>query len=350
MKLSIITTVYKAEKDLPRLLDSMMALKSTELEFYMINNGSPDGCGEILTKYAKLDSRFKIHTLKENIGYIGARNLGIQQVEADYVGFCDSDDYLEPNGYDNALLELQSYLPDFYIACFNQVFSESRIKIVTPPYEFGLYVQDDVKGIISPQSFGPLDSNQASLSGFVWKHIYKLDVLRRNRLFFHKDIQPYEDEIFNIDVIKSSAKILVSKQVLYNYVVNESSITSKMRQQFNLEEEWDRVLSIYKLRQERWTSNNEIIASKNIIIDYIYGCMLWTGKCNNQPISKSSKTLKRLCEKDRSVLEDIYSDVNLNRLNFFIKTCLLNNHQAILIFLSRLYFSLTRTNRHKSTR
>ena len=47
MKLSIITTAYKAEQDLPRLLDSMMAQKAPELEFFLIDNGSPDRCGEI---------------------------------------------------------------------------------------------------------------------------------------------------------------------------------------------------------------------------------------------------------------------------------------------------------------
>ena len=59
MKVSIITTIYKAEKDLPRLLDSMMALKSPELEFFLIDNGSPDRCGEICAEYASRDSRLR---------------------------------------------------------------------------------------------------------------------------------------------------------------------------------------------------------------------------------------------------------------------------------------------------
>ena len=98
MKISIITTVYKAEQDLPRLLDSMMAQKSPGLEFFLIDNGSPDRCGEICREYAKKDPRFTVYTLKENIGYIRARNLGIKVCDGDYVGFCDSDDYLEPGG------------------------------------------------------------------------------------------------------------------------------------------------------------------------------------------------------------------------------------------------------------
>ena len=74
MKLSIITTIYKAEKDLPRLLDSMMQQKSPELEFFLIDNGSPDRCGEIAAEYAMRDSRFTLYTIKDNIGYIRARN------------------------------------------------------------------------------------------------------------------------------------------------------------------------------------------------------------------------------------------------------------------------------------
>ena len=109
MKVSIVTTIYKAEKDLPRLLDSMMALKSPKLEFFLIDNGSPDRCGEICAEYAKKDNRFFVRTLEENIGYIRARMLGVQECHGDYVGFCDSDDHLEPGGYDHAIREIAEY-------------------------------------------------------------------------------------------------------------------------------------------------------------------------------------------------------------------------------------------------
>ena len=102
MRISIVTTIYKAEKDLPRLLESMMSLKSPDLEFFLIDNGSPDRCGEICKEYAKKDDRFFVRTLEDNIGYIRARMLGIRECHGDYVGFCDSDDYLEPDGYDHA--------------------------------------------------------------------------------------------------------------------------------------------------------------------------------------------------------------------------------------------------------
>ena len=58
MKISIITTIYKAERDLPRLLESMMAQESSELEFFLIDNGSPDKCGEICEEYKRKDKRF----------------------------------------------------------------------------------------------------------------------------------------------------------------------------------------------------------------------------------------------------------------------------------------------------
>ena len=83
MRISIVTTIYKAEKDLPRLLDSMMALRNPDLEFYLIDNGSPDRCGEICAEYARKDSRFFVLTLKENIGYIRARMLGLKECHGD---------------------------------------------------------------------------------------------------------------------------------------------------------------------------------------------------------------------------------------------------------------------------
>ena len=83
MKVCIITTVYNAAEDLPRLLNSMMAQKSSELEFFLIDNGSTDNSRSICEEYAKLDNRFKIFIIKENVGYICARNIGIKEVTAD---------------------------------------------------------------------------------------------------------------------------------------------------------------------------------------------------------------------------------------------------------------------------
>lgn len=335
MKLSIITTIYKAEKDLPTLLDSMIAMKSSNLEFFMIDNGSPDRCGEILKKYAEKDSRIKILTLKNNIGYIKARNLGLDMVDADYVGFCDSDDYLEVGGYDIAIDELLMTEADCYIGCYKE-HSKTRERVMEPPYKFGYYEYDDIKQKILPQCFGEYNSKE-SLRGFVWKQIYSKRIIDSKKIRFLLGIQPYEDEIFNIDIIKSCKNLIISSNILYNYNVNYNSITSKMFKSFNLQDEWSRIVNCFKLRIEKCENDVERSASCISLIRKIYICVLWTAKTSIS-LKNSSKILKRLCFEDIDILLYIYSsNLNMNFQDKWIKWCLLNKKQHLLLSTIKFY-------------
>lgn len=272
MKISIITTVYKAERDLPRLLDSMMQQKSPELEFFLIDNGSPDRCGEICLEYAKRDSRFKVYTIKENVGYIRARNIGMQVCDGDYIGFCDSDDYLEPGGYDRAIDKIREKDCDLYITAYRTVFGNSEA-VNLNPYPTGFYTGTDITEKILPQAFGNLPEKPA-LNGFAWKQIFKRSIILDNGLAFLPELQPYEDQIFNIDVIKNCGGIYIDDNIIYNYVVNEESITAKIFSDFDSAKEWNRLGLLYSEKKKRAVSEKEIEAYNNGALAYIYGIVL----------------------------------------------------------------------------
>ena len=76
MKISIILPIYEVEKYLRKCLDSIINQTYSDLEIILINDGSPDMCGEICDEYSKVDNRIKvIH--QENEGVSGARNCGM---------------------------------------------------------------------------------------------------------------------------------------------------------------------------------------------------------------------------------------------------------------------------------
>ena len=261
MKVSIITTIYKAEKDLPRLLDSMMALKSPELEFFLIDNGSPDRCGEICAEYAEKDSRFFIRSLKDNIGYIRARMLGIHECHGDYVGFSDSDDYLEPSGYDRAIEILKRHDCDMLIGAYN-VHTGNKVIQNFPPFMPGVYVDEKIKNDISPQAFGCLRS-RSRLHGFMWKHIYRLSILRHVNISLEEAIQPWEDQLFNIDVIKNCNHIYVDNLILYNYFANGNSITAELYKHFDGVDFWRKTRLLYLEKVKRASTDLEKRANAN---------------------------------------------------------------------------------------
>lgn len=98
-KVSIIIPVYNAEAFLSQCLDSVINQTLKEIEVICINDGSTDGSGKVLDLYAQKDVRIRvIH--KCNEGVAAARNVGLSVASGDYVGFVDSDDWIDADFYE----------------------------------------------------------------------------------------------------------------------------------------------------------------------------------------------------------------------------------------------------------
>lgn len=96
--ISVIVPVYKAEPYLQRCVDSIRNQTYSNLEIILVDDGSPDRCGEMCDALAKEDKRIRvIH--KENGGLSSARNAGLDIASGAYIGFVDSDDWIDLNMY-----------------------------------------------------------------------------------------------------------------------------------------------------------------------------------------------------------------------------------------------------------
>lgn len=91
--ISVIVPCYNVEQYLPKCVDSILSQTYTNLEIFLVDDGSPDNCGRICDEYAMKDNRIKvIH--KKNGGLSDARNVAIDVAKGEYVTFVDSDDYV----------------------------------------------------------------------------------------------------------------------------------------------------------------------------------------------------------------------------------------------------------------
>ena len=96
--ISVIVPVYNVKPYLRKCLDSIINQSYRDLEILIIDDGSTDGSGDICDEYRK-DDRIKVfHT--ENRGLSAARNLGLDSASGDWIGFVDSDDWIEPDMYE----------------------------------------------------------------------------------------------------------------------------------------------------------------------------------------------------------------------------------------------------------
>jgi glycosyltransferase involved in cell wall biosynthesis len=91
--ISVVVPVYKVEPYIRRCIESIIGQTYTNLEIFLVDDGSPDCCGKICDEYAQKDSRIKvIH--KVNGGVSDARNVALDLATGEYITFIDSDDYV----------------------------------------------------------------------------------------------------------------------------------------------------------------------------------------------------------------------------------------------------------------
>ena len=98
LKISVIIPVYNTLNCLERCVDSVCGQIYENLEIILVDDGSTDGTGQLCDRLAKRDSRIRVYH-KENGGASSARNMGLQKSSGDYVGFVDSDDYIDADVY-----------------------------------------------------------------------------------------------------------------------------------------------------------------------------------------------------------------------------------------------------------
>lgn len=94
VKVSVIVPVYNTEKYLGKCLDSLVNQTLDEIEIIVVNDGSPDNSQKIIDEYRQKFSQITSFQ-KPNGGLSDARNFGIEKANGEYIGFVDSDDYVD---------------------------------------------------------------------------------------------------------------------------------------------------------------------------------------------------------------------------------------------------------------
>ena len=120
---SILIPIYNVEKYLPRCLDSLLNQTLTDIEIICVNDGSIDNSLKLLKQYQAQDNRIIIVD-KKNGGLPSARNAGLDRARGEYVGFVDSDDYVEPSMFETLYKTAKKENSEVVI-CGAQIFPET---------------------------------------------------------------------------------------------------------------------------------------------------------------------------------------------------------------------------------
>lgn len=118
--ISVIVPVYNTEAYLDCCVQSILAQTMADFELILIDDGSPDRCGEMCDTYANTDSRVRVIHQK-NAGQAAARNRALNIAQGEFIAFVDSDDYIHPQMFEILLNNAQKWGATISVGCCQMV-------------------------------------------------------------------------------------------------------------------------------------------------------------------------------------------------------------------------------------
>lgn len=215
--ISIIVPIYKVEQYLDKCIQSIINQTYRNLQIILVDDGSPDNCGKICDEYALKDDRIEvIH--KINGGISDARNIGISKAKGKYIGFVDSDDFIDKNMYKDMYNLIEEKKADVCICNFYNVIDDNNI------------IKNSNKGI---QEYNKMDILREILldkqiQSYAWNKLYKRELFDNIKYPVGKK---YEDIGTTFYILEKCNKVVVTDLPKYYYLNRADSIVNSLSEQ-----------------------------------------------------------------------------------------------------------------------
>lgn len=215
---SIIIPVFNSEQFISRCIESVIRQSLKNWELIVVDDGSTDSTYSKILSYSNIDSRIKvIH--KENEGQGIARNLGIKYANGEFIGFMDSDDYIESN----MLFEMTtvatkfsadlvySYMQGEHYFSIDKCRESSFLELFDSKEKIDTFRRNMMGGL-------PEDSKDSWLGMSVCRSLFRNKIIKEHNIHFLSErIVNSEDLLFNIDYMSYCSKIVTIEREYYSY-------------------------------------------------------------------------------------------------------------------------------------
>lgn len=304
--------MYNVEQYLDQCVQSVRNQTLHDIEIILVDDGSPDKCGEMAENYAKQDPRIKV-VHRPNGGLGPARNSGMEVAKGEYIGFVDSDDWIEPQMYEELVAAAYKASAD---VCFSgmQVMNDG-IKGDRNVNPFAGHVLEGPEQIFELRRsfYGGLPDRRQwdPVPISVWTAVYRRNLLEGNGVRF-RAIRS-EDKFFNTAVCRAAQRVTAIGETRYNYRCDgQFSITRSFSSGM--------VPSYLKLFEELQALASEeperfraecVLRVKRCIVDYSRVASRVIAN-SNSPIADKKTALKELT--NASIVQDALHEFPCRRL------------------------------------
>lgn len=212
-KISLIVPVYNVEKYLRKCINSILYQTYQNLEIILVDDGSKDKSGEICDEFKNIDDRIiVIH--KKNGGLSDARNAGIEIATGKYLGFIDSDDYVQNDMYEYLYKLLRENNADISICDYMVVHENQKVTLRDIPSKIQIYNKKEaIKEILK----------RNKIQDYAWNKLYKLELFKDVKYPIGRKM---EDLGTTYKLFDSANKIVVGNQKKYFYLQRNGSIVN----------------------------------------------------------------------------------------------------------------------------
>jgi len=242
IKLSIVVPIYKVEPYLPKCVESLLAqdLPKEDYEIILVDDGSPDRCGEICDAYAARYVNVKV-VHRKNGGLSAARNTGIEVAQGEYVQFVDSDDYLEPNVLKALVEKMDSDKLDILRFNYQNVNERYEVfepnKVSKPFVDYRDEVCDGLTFLTERLGYGC----------YAWQFMLRRELLE-NCVF--KEGIYFEDMEWTPRLLLKASKVTSTDLMVYNYLMRQGSITQSVDEKKKRKVLDDRLSLVGSMKQQ----------------------------------------------------------------------------------------------------
>ena len=338
-KLSVVVPVYKVESYLAQLIESLQNQTLTDLQIILVDDGSPDRSGAICDEYAAKDSR--IHVIHKKNGGVGAaRNDGLAAAEGQWLYFCDSDDYLEPDALEKLVVAGESSGAE---VVYGDVAMLSGEKTQIMHFHQEPFVTDDRKVLdrLVMTVFGrqycylpPEGGPAASCYGGPWNKIVRRSLLERENFTFDLTVKGIcDDLLYSIHLFASAKKVAYVPVVIYNYRLLGNSITHTYKA--NLLEVNEAIFAAWEAFMARYGKNGQFRQAYHVFVirrlKATLGMYFFSEK-NPKPKKEQSQELKALLASQpyRDAIAQVEPDKLQNRYDKLLYKAAKKNSPALI--------------------
>lgn len=301
-KVSIIVPVYNADLYLEKCLNSLVNQTLQDIEIICVNDNSKDKSLKILQKFAKNDNRIKIINFKETNGQSKARNIAIESVSGEYIGFVDADDFVDIDMFEKMYKKAQK---SDMVMCQTKVFDE-KVQSYKDDAYFALDCFDDK---FTEKPFNHEDTKDfiTEINVSVWNKIYRTEFLKKCGVKFQEGFI-YEDLPYFYEVYTLAKKVVLLKEFLYTYRINNKNSTMT-RTDKNVKDRVDMASQTYDvLKKQKYFSEIKSNVVNAIIHDLFYRYLIIDSRYQKEYFFRMQKFFKMIdtTDIDDTLIKSVY--------------------------------------------